>query len=198
MRKNNKMTLQDRLTIKRMYYEGKSFREIGKAIGYSHTAVANEIKRNGRMLQPKANNLRRTKGRVYHYNAYETHKAANMRKAKTLINDIISISSLNKLTHYLGQEIEHYHYIDTTINIIHFQLSYCGNIIVSEKCDLHNLIIKRTKFYNLVLLYVCYLRLRLITIRAKLAITRIIALLSPTFTPVGICGVTIGSGMFGG
>ena len=37
MRKNNKMTLQDRLTIKQMYYEGKSFREIGKAIGYSHT-----------------------------------------------------------------------------------------------------------------------------------------------------------------
>ena len=84
MRKNNKMTLQDRLTIKQMYYEGKSFREIGKAIGYSHTAVSNEIKRNGRMLQPTANNLRRTKGRVYHYNAYEAHKAANMRKEKTL------------------------------------------------------------------------------------------------------------------
>lgn len=33
------MTLQDRQTIKQMYYEGKSFREIGKAIGYSHTAV---------------------------------------------------------------------------------------------------------------------------------------------------------------
>ena len=97
MRKHNKMTLQDRLTIKQMYYEGKSFREIGKAIGYSHTAVSNEIKRNGRMLQPSANNLRRTKGRVYHYNAYEAHKVANMRKVKTLINDIISISSLNKL-----------------------------------------------------------------------------------------------------
>ena len=97
------------------------------------------------MLHPSANTLRRTKGRVYHYNVYEAHKVANMRKAKTLINDIISISSLNKLTQYLGQEIEHYHYIDTAINIIHFQLSYCGNIIVSEKCDSHNLIIKRTK-----------------------------------------------------
>ena len=84
MRKNNKMTLQDRLTIKQMYYEGKSFREIGKAIGYSHTAVSNEIKRNGRMLQPSANNLRRTKGRVYYYNGNEAHKVANMRKAKTL------------------------------------------------------------------------------------------------------------------
>ena len=84
MRKNNKMTLQDRLTIKQMYYEGKSFREIGKAIGYSPTAVSNEIKRNGRMLQPSANNLRRTKGRVYYYNGNEAHKVANMRKAKTL------------------------------------------------------------------------------------------------------------------
>ena len=34
MRKNNKMTLQDRLTIKQMYYEGKSFREIGYKCQY--------------------------------------------------------------------------------------------------------------------------------------------------------------------
>ena len=57
-----------------MYYEGKSFREIGKAIGYSHTAISNEIKRNGRMLQPSANNLRRAKRRVYYYNGMKRIK----------------------------------------------------------------------------------------------------------------------------
>ena len=36
------------------------------------------------MLQPSANNLRRAKGRVYHYNAYEAYKLVNKRKAKTM------------------------------------------------------------------------------------------------------------------
>lgn len=85
MRKNNKMTLQDRLTIQKMYYERKSFREIGKAIGYSHTAVSNEIKRNGRMLQHTANTLRRTKGRVYYYNGHEAHKIAKMQKQRNFV-----------------------------------------------------------------------------------------------------------------
>ena len=82
MKCNNDMTLQDRKRIRELYYQGYSYVDIGKDIGYSDTAVRNEIKNRGTKLQVSITTSRSRGERRYRYDAIKAHNDYLDKKAK--------------------------------------------------------------------------------------------------------------------